>query len=144
MKFFMSSESDSRYNNFQDDLRIIRNEIENKIKNFVENKEYGTELEDIGMIAIIIKFNEEMENEGWFKERVLFKKSKKDADIRLRVDYDKFVKGDNEKKKLLLIDNVIKSIRAISKKAKKDFRAQELENDILNLFNLSVKDLEAI
>jgi hypothetical protein len=140
----MSSESDNRYVDFQDDLSRISNEIENKIKNYVVDKEYGTELEDIGVIPIIIKFNEEMEKEGWFKERVLFKKSKKDADIRLRIDFDKFVKGDTEKKKLLLIDNVIRSVRAISKKAKKDFRAHELEADILKLFNLTAKDLEAL
>ena len=85
-----------------------------------------------------------MEKEGWYKEKVQFKKKKKDADIRLRIDYDKFAKGDENTKKLLIIDNVIKSIRELSKKAKNDFNAKQLEDDILSLFDLKVEDLEKL
>lgn len=85
-----------------------------------------------------------MEKEGWFKERILFKKAKNQGDIRLRVNYDKFVKGDDNTKKLLLIDNVIKSIRELSKKIKSGFNAKQLEYDILKLFNLTIVDLEKL
>ena len=54
----------------------------------------------------------------------------------------KFVNGDEVLKKMLLIDNVIKSIRALSNKVKKDFNANEMENDILELFNLTNIDIE--
>jgi hypothetical protein len=140
----MSSESDSLYDNFEDILRKISNEIAEKIEDFVKDKNYGSEVEELSVISIIVKFDEQMEKEGWFKERVLFKKKKKETDIRLRIDYDKFVKGDENTKKLLLIDNVINSIRQLSKKAKTSFNAKQLEDDILNLFNLTITDLEKL
>lgn len=144
MDFFMSSESDGRYDNFEESLRITSNEVELQIKNFVKDKSYGNEIQDLSIIPIIIKFDENMEKEGWFKERILFKKAKNQGDIRLRVNYDKFVKGDDNTKKLLLIDNVIKSIRELSKKIKSGFNAKQLEYDILKLFNLTIVDLEKL
>jgi hypothetical protein len=144
MKFFMSSESDSRYDDFGEALCRIRNELEPTIKNCIKDKDYGSEVEDFAVICIIIKFDKQMEAEGWFKERKLFKKKAKEADMRLRINYDKFVKGDDNIKRLLLIDNVIRSIQELGKLAKKDFHAEELQNDILKAFNLTIQDLQAI
>jgi len=142
MNFFLSYEIDGRYENFDSELRKIGINIENKIKECLKKNDYGNEVMDLTVIAIIIKFNEQMDKDGWFKERVLFKKNKKEADIRLRIDYNKFVKGDNKVKKLLLIDNIIKSINALSAKAKIDFNAKKLEEDILKLFKVKLKDIE--
>ena len=144
MKFFMSSESDGRYDNFEEPLRKISNEVESVIKGCIKDKDYGSEVEDFAVICIIIKFDKQMEAEGWFKERRLFKRKAKEADMRLRVDYDKFVKGDDTVKRLLLIDNVIRSVQELGKLAKKDFRAEELQEDILRVFNLSLRDLQKI
>jgi hypothetical protein len=143
MKFFMSSESDSRYDNFGESLRKVRNDIERQVINALGGNDYGKDVESLGIIPIIIKFDEQMEKEGWFKERVLFKRKQRDADLRLRINYDKFVKGNDDKKKLLLIDNIIKCIEALSKKAK-DFNAEKLIADILSLFNLRKEDLSAL
>ena len=140
MIFFMSSEFDGRFDDFEEPFRIVQNDIEEKIKANLENNDYGKDVEDFGIIPIIMKFGDEMDGEVWYKERLLFKKKKKEADIRLRIDYDTFVKGDNQTKKLLLIDNIIKSIEALSKKTK-DFKAEELISDILSLFDLKREDL---
>ncbi|MHC4552292.1 MAG: Imm44 family immunity protein [Planctomycetota bacterium] len=140
MIFFMSSESDRRFDDFEEPLRRIRNEIEEKIKKYIENKDYGNEVSELSIIPIIVKFNKQMEEEGWFKERKLFKRKSKEADVRLRIDYDRFVNGNNNVKKMLLIGNIIKSIEALSSKAR-DFKAQELVNDILKLFGLNREDL---
>jgi hypothetical protein len=136
----MSSESDRRFDDFEEPLRRIRNEIEEKIKKYIENKDYGNEVSELSIIPIIVKFNKQMEEEGWFKERKLFKRKSKEADVRLRIDYDRFVNGNNNVKKMLLIGNIIKSIEALSSKAR-DFKAQELVNDILKLFGLNREDL---
>ena len=140
MIFFMSSEFDGRFDDFEEPFRIVQNDIEEKIKANLENNDYEKDVEDFGIIPIIMKFGDEMDGEVWYKERLLFKKKKKEADIRLRIDYDTFVKGDNQTKKLLLIDNIIKSIEALSKKTK-DFKAEELISDILSLFDLKREDL---
>ncbi len=142
MDFFMSAETDSRHDSFGDEFRRIRKEINDALKDFLRDKSYGNEIQDLSVIPIIIKFDEQMEKEGWFKEKITFKKVLNQGDVRLRIDYDKFVKGDDNTKKLLLIDNVIKSIRALSQKAKNDFDAKQLEDNILKLFNLTITDLE--
>ena len=144
MDFFMSGEIDGRYDSFQKETFLIINNLENKLKLYLKDKDYGIEVNKLNVITLIIKFDEEMEKEGWFKERILFKRKNRDSDIRLRVDYDKFVKGNEDTKKLLLIDNIVKSIRALSKKAKNDFNAKKLEEDVLNLFNVTVNDLEML
>jgi hypothetical protein len=143
MKFFMSSESDGRYDDFDDELTEVHNEIAPKLEPFLKDRDYGNEVVGLGVIAIIMKFDEEMEREGWFKERVYLKRRQADADVRLRIDYDRFVQGDKATKRLLLIDNIIQSIRALSRKAKTDFRAKELEQDILNLLDVRIEELDA-
>ena len=143
MDFFMTSESDSRYDNFEESLRVIRNEIENTIKPVVEKRDYGKDVQLLAVIPIIIKFDQQMEDEGWFKERVLYKKKSKETDIRLRIDYVKFVKGNDNTKRLLLIDNIIKSIDRIVPKTK-DFDHKTLKEDILSVLNVSWDDLQKV
>jgi hypothetical protein len=142
MEFMMSSESDGRYDDFADALRETRNEIARDVKEFLKDRDYGSEVVDLGVIPIIMKFDDEMERQGWFKERVYLKRREADADVRLRIDYDRFVKGDKATKRLLLIDNIIQSIRALSSKANKDFRAGELEQDILALLDVRIEELD--
>lgn len=139
MKFFMSSESDGRYDDFEEPLRIISNEIEDTIKPFIEERSYGEDVTDISIISVIIK--PDLAKEGWFKERVLFKRKAKDADLRLRIDYDKFVKGNDEIKRLLLIDNIMKSIERLSVKTK-DFDSKKLQEDILSILNVTWEELK--
>lgn len=139
MKFFMSSESDGRYDDFEEPLRIISNEIEDTIKPFIEERSYGEDVTDISIISVIIK--PDLAKEGWFKERVLFKRKAKDADLRLRIDYDKFVKGNDEIKRLLLIDNITKSIGKLSVKTK-DFDSKKLQEDILSILNVTWEELK--
>jgi len=139
----MSTESDGRFDDFSESLRLIRNDIERRIKEAIEDNTYSREIDDIAIIPIIIKFDPTMEKEGCFKERRLIKRKSKVADMRLRIDYDKFVQGDEERRKLLIIGNIIQSIKEISRKVK-DFKGKELEKDILAIFNLSEEDLSKI
>ena len=72
------------------------------------------------------------------KERVKFSKKNKDADIRLRIDYHDFLNGDLQKKKELLLENIIESVRALGLKVKKDFDSAKLERDIIEQFKSEV------
>ncbi len=70
-----------------------------------------------------------------YKERKYFSWKNKEADYRLRIDYDKFIKGDDLTKRNLILDNIIQSIRLLNKKVKKGFEGKKLENDIRNEFS---------
>ena len=140
MEIFMSGEIDS---SVSDLFGEVCNEIEQKLK-VLETNDYGTEVESIGIIPIIVNLSPDLEDAGFFKERKLFSKKKKDADYRLRIDYAKFVNADREIKKLLILKNVITCIRLLSEKATKDFDAKRLENDIFMLFEVAKEKIDAI
>ncbi len=132
MEFFMSCEvwKTVKHN----DVNLIK-EVENTLKK-LENNHYGNEIESIGIIPIIVEIIPELEDAGFFKERKLFKRKDKEADIRLRINIKTFLNADRVAKKLLIIKNVIECVRILGTKAKKDFNAERLENDILNLFKV--------
>lgn len=133
MKIFMSAElgiDDKDYNKFSE----IQNMIEKKIKELIAGKNYGDAVKEIGIIPTIMspKFA------GFLaKERKLFSWKTKTADIRLKIDYKKFKKADEEGKQKLIIKNIIDSIRILKTKVKKGFDGDKLEADILKLFNIN-------
>lgn len=132
LKFFMSGEVDAI---IADEFRELRKEIEQKLK-YLEEKHYGGGLKEISIIPIVVNLTPELEEAGFFKERVLYSRKNKDADVRLRIDFDEFQKADIEKRKLLLIKNVLQSVCVLGAKVKKDFAFSTLEKDIKELFYL--------
>lgn len=97
-------------------FREIRNEFEAKLES-LKDKNYGSELQSIGITPIVVNLSPEYEESGFFKERKLFKKKEKDAGYRLRINFEKFVSGDYNIKRLLLAKNIIDSIRSLGTKA---------------------------
>lgn len=145
MNFFMSGEIDGRYGEeLPNKYNEVRNEVENRIKNYISERSYGSEVNDIAIIPIIIKFDSDFNENDWFRERKLFKSKTQEADFRLRIDFDKFLNADKKTCELLLIKNIISSIRILGDRAKKDFNALELENDILSIFNITKHDIDTL
>jgi Immunity protein 44 len=138
MRIFISGEIDGQISN---EVREIRNEIDRKL-NCLENNDYGSEFVDIGIIPIIIDPKRGLFEAGFFKERKLIKRKAKEADIRLKTDFNKFQAGDNKIRRLLLIDNVIRSIRVIGEKSKSDFNAEKLISDIIKALEIDAKALD--
>jgi len=62
----------------------------------------------------------------------------KQADFRLRIDYETFLSADYATRKILIIRNVIQSIRILGGKAKSDFNVIKLEQDVLQVFDIDV------
>jgi hypothetical protein len=79
---------------------------------------------------------------GFFAERKLIKRKSREADIRLQIDYDRFLSADKEMRRKLIIKNIIDSIRVVGQKAKKDFNGERLEKDILGIFGLKSEQLD--
>ena len=137
----MSTESDAKLG---DNWIKIMLELEDKIISAIKNKNYGREVEDISIIPVIVDLPPEHEAAGFFKERMLFKRKSKEADYRLRINFNKFNKADDKLKRLLLTRNIVESIRNLGVKAKKDFDAESLENDILECLGINKEEIEGI
>lgn len=139
MDFFMTGELGIEDSDHAIDL--IK-DVEAKIK-VLEVHDYGSTIKDIGVIPIIMSLSPELEEQGFFRERKLVKRKCGEADYRLKIDYDKFVNSSDEVRTLLIVKNVIASIRDIGRKVK-DFDAERFEKDILDLFQINVEQLEEL
>ena len=109
----------------------------------LENKDnYGTEFREIAIIPSC------MDDEFWtatgWKERKQIWRKKREADIRLRMDYDRFMSGSLDERRLLFYDIIIKSIEVIKARSKGDFLADKLIKDILFALNVSEHELKQI
>ncbi len=97
-------------------------------------KKYGSEFEKIQInpycasVATLQKL-------GW-KEKKLVSHSKKSADIRLLINYERFMSETYENRRLLVIDIILKSIQVIGEKSKTEFKTDVLTEDILNALNI--------
>jgi len=101
---------------------------------------YGTEFNDIAIITTIL--GEGLKN--MWKERRLVRHKKKDADIRLEIDYDKFVNADEQTQALLYVKNIVDSIMVVEEKKKGDFKGLKLIDDILSTLGISKAELEKL
>jgi hypothetical protein len=110
----------------------------------LEKNDYGKEFDLIGIIPSI---REDRFLDSDWKERRLVRPAKKDADIRLIMDYNKFVNASQDEQVLLYVKLIVDSIKVIDKKKKGDFQGQKLIDDILKEVNVKwedIKDLEEL
>ena len=84
MEIYLSSETEERADSL---LLPIRNIVDSLLDDIRKN-EYGSALTSVGVFAIIMK--EEMYDSGGYCERQYYSKVRKEADIRLRLNYKSF------------------------------------------------------
>ena len=77
---------------------------------------------------------------GW-KERVKVWRKKGEADIRLRMDYNRFVNETIYNKRLMFIEAIVTSIRIIQEKSRGDFKGDRLVSDSLAALNVQESQL---
>ena len=116
--------------------------ITDKEAGLEEVDNYGTEFRLISVIPTCLD-DQFWEASGW-KERKQIWRKKKEADIRLRMDYDRFVRETPENQRLMFIDIIVKSIQAVQEKSKGDFRGNELIADILKALNITQDQLDQL
>ena len=130
-------------------LRLILWNIICKLK-FVTDKDagledinnYGTEFRLISVIPTCLD-NEFWEASGW-KERKQIWRKKKEADIRLRMDYYRFVQETAETQRLMFIDIIVKSIQVVQERSQGDFRGEQLIKDILKTLYVTQEQLDKL
>ncbi len=133
MHLFLTIEAqNANRNGLADILREVTKEL-----SFVTDKDigledvdnYGKEFKSIAIIPSCID-DDFWRALGW-KERVQIWRKKGEADIRLRMDYDRFITEDDTNKKIMFVEIIIKSIRSIQSRSKGGFDGEKLIEDIL-------------
>ena len=146
MRLFITIEAQKAIEiGLSDIFRNINNELSFVTKKNVgleETDNYGVEFRVVSIIPTCVDDNCWI-SLGW-KERKLIRYTKREADIRLRMDYDRFVGETLENKRLMFIDIIIKSINVIIEKSKLDFKGEKLISDILETLKVTLDDLDRI
>lgn len=101
---------------------------------------YGTEFRSIAIILTCVD-DDFWDILGW-KERTQIWRKKREADIRLRMDDERFIRETPENKRLMFIDIIVKSIKVVQEKSKGDFRGNDLISDILNTLEVTQEQLD--
>ncbi|MBQ4425134.1 MAG: hypothetical protein II882_05305 [Lachnospiraceae bacterium] len=132
---FFSTES-------QTPAAVIIMRILNKIDSYLlENdytiSRYTTEFNEIAIIPICI--SEEMIARGFYKERKYISRKKRTADIRLHMDYDVFVRSDDNERCLLCYKMILNAGEYIEQKTQ-SFNALQFLTDVRDA--LSIDDAE--
>ena len=121
--------------------KVARLNIRKKLEKFEKmdplDETYGTEFVDIGIITTILG---EGLKDMWKERRQIWRKSKS-ADIRLNIDYDRFVNADEQTQILLYVKNIVDSIRVVEERKKGDFKGLKLIEDILATLDLMEEQL---
>jgi len=138
MRLFLGAEIsfDSEYP-FGKLNRIFNKELENFTEADPLDDAYGSEFTNIAIITTILG----KDLKGMWKERRLVRHKKKTADIRLEIDYDRFVYSDEHTQMLLYAKNIIDSIMAVEERKKGDFNGKKLIDDILSALDLTLEDI---
>lgn len=140
MKLFISIEAERAEETGIDN---IMTEVRKKLSFLSEDTDaYGTEFSEISVIPVCV--SEEMwQILGW-KERKLISRKKKEADIRLKMDFQRFNKADAEEKYILFADIIVKSVLVVKEKSKSDFKGDKLVADILKSLNVTKGQLGSL
>ena len=97
----------------------------------IKGKTYGDNLSSIGVISIIMR--DKYFEHGGYKERAYYNSKKKEADVRLRLDYNKFIRSNDVERKEMYIEHILTCIQIAGKKAGNAFDVDQLLFDVKNL-----------
>lgn len=142
MNLFLSIEAQNcTENGLADILREITNQLgflTDETLN-ANNDKYGTEFKEIAIIPSCME--DSLWNAFGWKERKQIWRKKGEADIRLRMDYDRYIRENPTNQRLLFIDIIIRSIQVVQERSKGDFKGNLMIEDILLALNISIEQL---
>ena len=146
MKLFLTIEAQS--DAIESGLREILDCVNAKLSFIIQNdaefedNDYGTEFKSIAIIPTCVN-KQYWEILGW-KERKQIWRKKGEADFRLKLDYDQFMRESPENKRLLFIENIVRSLEIIQERSKSDFKGEKLIEDILEKLNVTWDQIREI
>lgn len=97
----------------------------------IKARDYGLDLVNIGIISIIMK--EETLQDGAYKERKYYNRKEKSADIRLRMNYEDFVKACDRDRREMYTSHILQAVQIACEKAGDRLNSDQLLNDIKEL-----------
>ena len=126
--FFLSSESEAPAAYLINKLCIL---VEPELNCLNLNK-YGDEINKIFIISVVLK-RDTIEN--GVKERRLFSRKTKEADIRLFIDFDGFVKASPRERYKIYVSHIFECMDVIKLKVSKNYQIDFLVQDMKKILS---------
>ena len=98
-----------------------------EISKYVENKQYSNIVNTIGITPIIAP--KDIIEQGFFKQEKKCDIRYGFASVSLWIDYDEFLQSDLINKQIMIVKNILDSIKVIARKAKIDY--EKFYDDII-------------
>ena len=118
MEVWFSSESATRGLVARSE-REISNQIEKEINNYLKEIGYKNDTLDILSVIFVLR------NDDVFDEIWKYRPKKRDTDIRPKIDYEAFVKGDETTRKRLIYEALLRAIDFLKSKKVKNLEPLE-------------------
>src|SRR5579885_3625782 len=106
----------------------IRHRAIKPLEEYLAGRDYGSGLKTLYVIPMTFP-----PGFKFYNERRLLRPGKKEADYRLKIDYQSFVNANEERKEKLLLKNIIQCVRLVGAKMKKrklEFDSEKMEREI--------------
>ena len=129
MTFFLSCEAQSGGAG----LLMRYHQLTQPRLNILSDRCYGQELTEIAIISIFV--SDELFVDGGWKERKLFQRKSRSADLRLRLNYREFLSATSEHRATLYCTHILDSIETLRGKVSRDFQFDALIQDIRTILH---------
>jgi hypothetical protein len=104
-----------------------------ELSDFVKEKKYSNIIDIVGVVPIIAPKNDI--DKGLWKEVKKCDLKFRVATVSLHISFDEYIQSDIKKKKSLIIDNILKSVKVISKKGQ--FNFDDFKEDVINFCEMN-------
>ena len=104
-----------------------------ELSDFVKEKKYSNIIDIVGVVPIIAPKNDI--DKGLWKEVKKCDLKFRVATVSLQISFDEYIQSDIKKKKSLIIDNILKSVKVISKKGQ--FNFDDFKEDVINFCEMN-------
>lgn len=115
--------------------------VQSQVNNIITNQNYGSVVSEIFICPIIVKITKEYEAAGWHMERKLWKRKSRTMDFRLKIDYESFLSSSDSDRDMLILKNLIDSVRILAIRAKGEFHVDQFEAYLFEHFGTNYEDL---
>ena len=103
-----------------------------KISHNIDLREYTSLLDTVGITPILAPL--EVLEEGKFKEIKQIRLPYRMANIAIHSSYECFIDGNVEEKKLIVLDNILRSLLVIKKRLREEFDYERIDDKIKQIF----------
>lgn len=106
-----------------------------EISSFMKDKNYSEKIDTVGIVPIVAP--KEQIDKGLWQQEIKYDMKFKLVYVSKWIEFDEYSSSDIEGRRILIVKNILDSIKSISRKAKFDY--DRFKKDLLEYLNLEIQ-----